>query len=78
MEYILKGTDSRPYSNAEYLRQCEDYHDNQMTGNHIIKSISSDIDISSQPEKIWNNITDVKIEQFSDPLIFKLLDIQNH
>ena len=46
-----------------------------MIGNHIIKSISSDIDISGQPEKIWDNITNVKIEQFSDPLIFKLLDI---
>ena len=46
-----------------------------MTGNHIIKSIQTDIDISGQPEKIWDNITNVKIEQFSDPIIFKLLDI---
>jgi len=46
-----------------------------MIGNHIIKSIYSDIDINGQPEKVWDNITNVKIEQFSDPLIFKLLDI---
>lgn len=52
-----------------------DHYDNQMTGNHIIKLIYSDIDINEQPEKIWENITNVKIEQFSDPIIFKLLDI---
>lgn len=46
-----------------------------MTENHITKSITSDIDICGQPEKIWDNITNVKIEQFSDPLIFKILDI---
>ena len=46
-----------------------------MTGTHIIKSIDSNIEINGQPEKIWDNITDVKIEQFSEPLIFKLLDI---
>jgi hypothetical protein len=46
-----------------------------MTGNHITKSIYADIEINEQPEKIWDNITNVKIEQFSDPLIFKLLDI---
>jgi hypothetical protein len=46
-----------------------------MERNHIIKSIYSDIRINGQPEKIWENITNVKIEQFSDPLIFRLLDI---
>ena len=39
------------------------------------RSIESTIDIHSLPEKIWENITNVKIEQFSDPLIFRLLDI---
>lgn len=52
-----------------------DDYDNQMIAKHIIQSISSNIDISGQPEKIWNNITNVKLEQFSDPLIFKLLNI---
>jgi hypothetical protein len=42
---------------------------------HIIKTIGSTIDINGRPEKIWDNITNVKIEQYSDPIIFKLLDI---
>jgi hypothetical protein len=48
---------------------------NKMTGNHITKSIHSDIDIQGQPSRIWDNITNVKLKQFSDPLLFKLLDI---
>ncbi|MDQ3394092.1 MAG: hypothetical protein M3512_08275 [Bacteroidota bacterium] len=44
-------------------------------GRHITKIICSEIDISGRPETIWDNITNVKIEQFSDPIIFKLLDI---
>ena len=48
---------------------------NKMIENHIIKFIHSDIDINGQPEKIWDNITNVKIEQFSDPFFFKLLNI---
>jgi hypothetical protein len=42
---------------------------------HIVSTIGSTIDINGQPEVIWDNITNVKIEQFSDPLIFKLLAI---
>lgn len=42
---------------------------------HIEKTLGSSIDINGQPEIIWENITNVKIEQFSDPTIFKLLDI---
>ena len=42
---------------------------------HIVKTLGSTIDINGQPETIWDNITNVKIEQFSDPRIFKLLDI---
>ncbi|RNL77999.1 hypothetical protein ED312_20070 [Sinomicrobium pectinilyticum] len=38
-------------------------------------TISSVIEINAQPETIWDNITNVKIEQFSDPVIFRLLDI---
>ena len=42
---------------------------------HIIKTLGSTIDIIGRPEIIWDNITNVQIEQFSDPTIFKLLDI---
>ncbi|GGG07941.1 hypothetical protein [Pontibacter amylolyticus] len=42
---------------------------------HITKSISTTISIKAQPEIIWDNITNVRIEQFSDPFIFKLLGI---
>lgn len=42
---------------------------------HTIRTIGSTIEIKGRPETIWNNITNVKIEQFSDPTIFKLLDI---
>lgn len=42
---------------------------------HIVKTLGSTIDIQGQPETIWDNITNVKIEQFSDPKIFKILDI---
>lgn len=47
----------------------------KMTGNHTLNSIESSIDINGLPAKVWDNITNVKIEQFSDPLIFRLLDI---
>lgn len=45
------------------------------TANHIIRTIRSSIEISAQPSVIWENITNVQIEQFSDPFIFKILDI---
>lgn len=45
------------------------------TNRHIVKTIGSTIDIQGRPETIWDNITNVKIEQFSDPTIFKILDI---
>lgn len=41
----------------------------------MVKTLGSIIDINGRPETIWKNITNVKIEQFSDPTIFKLLDI---
>lgn len=46
-----------------------------MTNQHIEKSISSSIEIEALPETIWQHITNVNIEQFSDPFLFKLLDI---
>lgn len=46
-----------------------------MKGVYIDKSISSSIEITGKAENIWENITDVRLEQFADPLIFKLLDI---
>jgi hypothetical protein len=45
------------------------------TPNHIIRTIRSSIEISAQPSIIWEDITNVQIEQFSDPFIFKILDI---
>jgi hypothetical protein len=42
---------------------------------HFSKTISSTIDISGKPETIWHNITNVKIEQFSNPKIFRILGI---
>jgi hypothetical protein len=42
---------------------------------HIIRTIDSSIQITARPETIWDHITNVKIEQFSDPFLFKLLDI---
>ena len=42
-----------------------------MTGSHLIKTRQNKIDIKGQPEKIWDNITKVKIGQFSNPFIFK-------
>ena len=42
---------------------------------HIVKSISTTIDIHAQPEIIWENITNVKIEQYSDLLLFKVFGI---
>lgn len=42
---------------------------------HIAKTISSTININGQLEIIWDNITNVRIEQFSDPMTFKLLGI---
>lgn len=43
--------------------------------NHIVKVLGSAIEIKAKPETIWEHITNVKIEQFSDPLVFKLLNI---
>jgi hypothetical protein len=42
---------------------------------HIIKSVSTTIDIHGQPETVWENITNVKIERYSDPLLFKILGV---
>ena len=42
---------------------------------HIVKTLESIIEINGRPETIWDNITNVKIEQFTDPAIFKFLDI---
>jgi hypothetical protein len=42
---------------------------------HIVRAISSTIDIQAKPEIIWEKITNVKIEEFSDPFIFKILGV---
>jgi hypothetical protein len=46
-----------------------------MPVNHIIRCIQSDISIVAKPTTVWDNITNVKIDNFSDPFIFKLLNI---
>ncbi|HSZ24621.1 MAG TPA: hypothetical protein VK766_02830 [Cytophagaceae bacterium] len=45
------------------------------TSKHIVKTIESTILIDGDPETIWENITTVNIEQFSDPILFKVFDI---
>lgn len=42
---------------------------------HIVKTISSTIAIHAKSEIVWENITNVKIEQYSDPFIFKILGV---
>ena len=42
---------------------------------HKTRFLFSSVTINATPETIWKHITDVQIEQFSDPLIFKLLGI---
>ena len=42
---------------------------------NIQKFISSTIEISSEPKEIWENITNVRIEQFADPFLFRVLGI---
>jgi hypothetical protein len=42
---------------------------------HIEKTISSTVQIKSKAESVWENITNVQLEQFSDPWYFKLLNI---
>lgn len=43
--------------------------------NHIEKSISSTIDINASAAIVWEQITNVKLEQYSDPLLFRVLGI---
>jgi hypothetical protein len=52
-------------------------HGNQMNqrGNHITRTISSQINIRGDRQTVWNKITNVQIEEFSHPTIFQLLDI---
>lgn len=42
---------------------------------HIIKSTFSSVEISASSKVIWDNVTNVKIDQFPDLLIFKIFDI---
>ena len=42
---------------------------------HIIKPITSTIEIKAKPEIIWDHITNVKLDQYSDPTLFKFLGI---
>ena len=38
-------------------------------------TISSSVQINASAERVWNEITNVRIEQFADPWYFRLLDI---
>jgi hypothetical protein len=42
---------------------------------HREESISSVIEIRASAAAIWNHITEVRLGQFSDPLLFRLLNI---
>jgi hypothetical protein len=46
-----------------------------MRAEHTRKTIESEIWIGASPSVVWDNITNVKLEQFADPLIFRLLDV---
>lgn len=43
--------------------------------NHIIRAISSSIDINTCAETVWEHITNVKLDQYSHPFFFKVLGI---
>lgn len=43
--------------------------------NHIERSISSSIAIKASAETVWEHITNVKLQQYSDPFLFKVLGI---
>lgn len=47
----------------------------QKDNRHIVKTIYSTIDIQGRVEDVWENITNVRIEQFADPKIFRFLGI---
>lgn len=43
--------------------------------NHITRTLSSEIRINGDKQTIWDKITNVQIEEFSHPTIFRLLNI---
>jgi hypothetical protein len=43
--------------------------------NHITRAVSSQVKINGDRQNIWDKITNVRIEEFSHPIIFRLLDI---
>src|SRR3954451_14004572 len=42
---------------------------------HISRSIHSSINITAKAGVIWENITNVNLEEYSDPILFKALGI---
>ena len=42
---------------------------------HLHRRVLSTIEIQAPPELVWEHITNVRIEQFSDPWIFRLLGV---
>lgn len=41
----------------------------------MVRSITSNIEVAAAPKDVWQQITNVQIEQFDDPLLFRLLGI---
>ncbi|TGE24263.1 hypothetical protein E5K00_03350 [Hymenobacter aquaticus] len=46
-----------------------------MTHAHTEKIIEAEIRIEAAPAVVWDHITNVQLEQFADPLLFRLLDV---
>ncbi len=43
--------------------------------NHTVKTLTSSIEIKASRETIWSHITNVHIDQFSEPAVFRILGI---
>ncbi|MCC2546241.1 hypothetical protein LJY25_07275 [Hymenobacter sp. BT175] len=46
-----------------------------MKKEHTVRIIESEILISTPAAVVWEHITNVQLEQFADPLVFRLLDV---
>ena len=46
-----------------------------MAPQHTHKVIESEIWIAAPAELVWDHITNVQLEQFADPFLFRLLDV---
>lgn len=46
-----------------------------MRAAHTVKTIKSQVHIIAPAAMVWAHITNVRLEQFADPLLFRLLDV---